>query len=187
MSNSANVVAGAPKVLGGLAVAPLNTPLPDDASTALDAAYKRVGYITDAGVSRGTDMSVETENAWGGATVFAGQSSFGETISFSLMESKNIEALKLVYGSANVTESGTGPAKQIVVKTTAQELPEFVLVVDMVTGPTDRRLVAARAKITSREETVYVSTESIKLGLEVTLLPDANGDYMNEFIATPES
>ena len=47
MQNTQNVTYGKPKVGGAVHVAPLETTLPTDATTALDAAFKSLGYISE--------------------------------------------------------------------------------------------------------------------------------------------
>ena len=46
MSNVANVSTAKPKVGGAIYSAPLGTTLPVDATTALDVAFKSLGYIS---------------------------------------------------------------------------------------------------------------------------------------------
>lgn len=49
-NNAQNVSVAKPKVGGAVFVAPVGTDLPTDATTALNAAYQNVGYISEDGV-----------------------------------------------------------------------------------------------------------------------------------------
>ena len=68
-NNSANVTAGIPKVGGAFFHAPLGTDLPTDAKTALDAAFKNLGYISEDGLTESTSIDTNTVKAWGGDVV----------------------------------------------------------------------------------------------------------------------
>ena len=50
-NNAQNVSVAKPKVGGAIFVAPLGTDLPTDATTALDAAFQNVGYISEDGLT----------------------------------------------------------------------------------------------------------------------------------------
>ena len=59
MADSTLVVAGKPKVGGGIWTAPLGTTLPKDATTALDVAFKSLGYVSDDGLTN--EITTDTE------------------------------------------------------------------------------------------------------------------------------
>ena len=75
MADATKVTAAKPKVGGAIWRAPLGTPLPTDAKTKLDKAFKCLGYASEDGV----------------------------TNSNTLLEALNVEVLKSVYGDSNVT------------------------------------------------------------------------------------
>ena len=58
-----------PKTTGAIWVAPVGSTLPTDATTALDAAFKCLGYASEDGVTNANSPDTDTVKAWGGDTV----------------------------------------------------------------------------------------------------------------------
>ena len=73
MADAKNVTAAKPKVGGAGWRAPLGTTLPTDAKTALDKAFKSLGYISSDGLTNSNSPSSENTTAWGGDTVLKQQ------------------------------------------------------------------------------------------------------------------
>lgn len=106
MANSiTNVVVGKPLVTGGVLTAPVGTALPTDPLAALNAAFKAVGYITDAGVTKSEKRNTGTINAWGGDTIAATAKGYDVTIKLDLAEFLNSVTQSLIYGTANVVST----------------------------------------------------------------------------------
>ena len=64
MSNTiSNVAAGKPKIGGAVYAAPIGTPLPTDATTALNSAFKNLGYVSEDGLKNGNEIDVEKVKA----------------------------------------------------------------------------------------------------------------------------
>lgn len=165
MANTAEVTAGKPKVGGHVFRAPIGSTLPTDASTALDAAFIDMGYISEDGVTNSNSPESSVVNAWGGTPVLTIQESKEDTYQLTFISAENIEVQKMVYGDTNVT--GT-LAAGLTVKANATELEEASYVIEMIAkGNVAHRVVIPAAKPSEIGDIVYNDTDPV--GYEVTL------------------
>ena len=157
--SSANVTAAKPNISGAVSSAALGTTLPTNAKDVLNAAFETLGYISQDGLSNENSPESGEVKAWGGQTVLSSQTDKKDTFKFKLIESLNINVLKEVYGAENVT--GT-LATGITVKANASELPEHVLVVDMILkNGSMKRIVIPRGKVSGIGEIGYKDGEPV--------------------------
>jgi hypothetical protein len=180
MSDSKNVTTAKPRIGGAIYSAPLGTPLPTSAISELPEAFKSLGYISEDGLVNSNTASTEDIKAWGGDIVHSTQTEKPDTFQYTLIESTNPETLKEVYGSDNVTGNLTSG---IIIKANSKELPEHVIIVDMVLkDDVLKRIVVPRGKVTEVGDISY--TDSDAVGYETTLkaFPDENGDTHLEYI-----
>ena len=101
--DSNKVTVSKPKTGGAIYRAPLGTQLPTDASSELNEAFKELGYASEDGLVNENSPESDNIKAWGGDIVYTYQSAKEDTFTFTLIEALNEEALKAVYGDANVT------------------------------------------------------------------------------------
>lgn len=181
MATVTNVAAGKPKIGGAVSVAATGTTLPTDATTALNAAFKNLGYISEDGMTRALTRESDNIKAWGGDTVLAIQTEFGETFQFRLIESLNIEVKKVVFGDDNVT--GT-LAAGITTTVNSKELAEHAWVIDMVTRDAVTRIVIPNGKVTEIGEITYSDSDVIGYDITVTAFPDTTGNTSYEYTVT---
>lgn len=184
MNDATNVSFGKPKAEGAVYVAPLGTALPTNATSALNAAFKGLGYVSEDGLVNSVETDTESVTAWGGDTVLSGQTSFTEMFTVNLIET-NADTLAVYYGEDNVTVDGvTG---DITVKQNSKTLDPVSVVFEIVlTGGRIKRIVVPNAQITDRSgEITYVDGEPIAYPAVFMAYPDANGDTHSEYIAVP--
>ncbi len=180
MSNTSNVTTGKPKVGGAVSRAPFGTALPTDAKTALNAAFKGLGYCSDAGVVNSNSPSNTDIKAWGGDTVYSAQTDKPDTFKFTLLEVLDPEVIKVPYGDDNV--SGT-LATGITVKANSKEQQYKSWVIDTILNDNVlKRTVIPRGKVTAVEDISYVDGSLVGYGVTVSAAPDTAGQTHYEYI-----
>lgn len=180
MSTVTNVTTGKPKVGGAIYRAPVGTALPTDAKTALNEAFKGMGYVSEDGLTNSNSPDTDTVKAWGGDTVIVVQNGKDDTFQATFIEAKNVEVLKMVYGSSNVSgdlDSG------ITIKANADEAESYSYVIDMILREnTLKRIVIPSAKVSEVGDITYSDGDAV--GYETTLnaAPDSTGQTHYEYI-----
>lgn len=175
-----NVSVGKPKVGGAVYKAAEGTTLPNDASTALAAAFKCLGYCSDAGVVNSNSMQTAEVKAWGGDIVATPVEQQTDTFQLTLIESLNPDVLKTVYGNTNVTGTlETG----IAIQANSKLREKGVWAIDMeLAGNVKKRLVIPDGQITAVGDISYVDNDVIGYKITITSLPDSDGNTHYEYI-----
>lgn len=183
MNNASNVSAGKPDINGAINVAPKGTALPVSPDEELDAAFAGLGYCSNAGLTNGTNLEVQKIKAWGGDTVLVILSSKEDTFQFVLLEIKNINVLKLVYGSSNVSgDLDTG----ITVLANNKDIEEVSLVIDMILSDnTKKRIVIPTAKVSAVGDIVYGDEDAVGYDTTIDCIPDEAGNTHYEYMIKP--
>ena len=183
--SSKRVTASTPKKGGSAFRASVGTALPTDAVTALNEAFKGLGYISEDGVANNNSPSFESTRAWGGDEVLHYQTEKPDTFKFGMIEALNLEVLKTVYGDKNVTGE---LSKGISINVTAEDLDPSSWVIDMVMkGGVAKRVVIPTGTITAIDEIVYKGNQAVGYGITISAEPDDSGVYHHEYIVEPTS
>jgi len=179
-NNASNVSTGKPKVTGGVWVAPKGTTLPTDSTTALGSSYTCLGYVSDEGVENSNELDMSTVKAWGGNIVYRSLTELTDEFKFALIESKNPEVLKSVYGASNVSVTEGGDIRVDIV---AEDPIELVWVFDIaLRGDTAKRIIVPDGAVTAREAITYNDGDPISYGITVSAYPDETGKTHHEYI-----
>ena len=179
-NNALHVTAGKPKVGGAIYRAPLGSSLPTDATSALDAAFVNIGYISDAGLVNSNSPTSENIKAWGGDIVLTTLTEKPDTFKFTLLEAMSVEALKAVYGDSNVTgDLDTG----LTIHANSTQQPDCAWVIDMVfKNNTVKRIVIPDAGVSGVGDVTYADGSAVGYETTISAMPDENGDTHFEYI-----
>ena len=175
-----NVSTGKPNISGAVYVAPLGATVPTDATTALDTTkYVCLGYVSEDGLENSNDMDVSAIKAWGGMIVYRSLNELNDNFSLTLIESENVDVLKAVYGSSNVTSSNGVTHVEI----KAEDPQEMVWVFELaLRNNTAKRIVIPDGAITAREAITYNDADPIGYGITISAYPDSNGKTHDEYL-----
>lgn len=150
-------------ITGELYVAPLGTALPTDTDTALNAAFKGLGYFSEDGVTESPEKDTEDITAWQNAKrVRTVVTSAKQSYAGTLIQT-NKDVVETVFGTtvAQTVDDGT------YTKDPAATSGRKAWVFEINDGAEIQRIVIADGEITELGETTYASGEPI--GFPITL------------------
>lgn len=180
MNTVSNVSAGKPKIGGAVFRAPVGTALPTSATASLAAAFKGLGFVSDAGVTNGAGVTTNSFKSWGGDVVLTALESRDDTFAMNLIESLNTEVLKTFYGDANVSGAlSTG----ITVTANGKDLGSYSYVIDMIMRDgAIKRIVIPTAQISETGDVVYTDNDIVAYPVTLAAQPDGSGNTHYEYI-----
>lgn len=178
MANTvSNVAVGKPAVNGAISVADLSTTPPTSATASL-SGYTSLGYVSDDGAVNSFDQDTTEVKAWGGDTVYSGGNGKTVTWKVTLIEVLNVDVLKTVFGSGNVS----GALNSGITLTINNDEPdEQVVVIDTILRGAIRRIVLPDAKVTEVADITYKDDEVVGYEITFTCFPDSSGNPQYEY------
>lgn len=153
---------------GAVYVGDTGSTAPTDATTALAAAYKELGYFSEAGVAESRNRSTNDIKGHNGDVVrtVVTEASLNYKVTFIETNQRTIETF---YGTATV--AGTPPAATLtVVPSTTGGRKAFV--VQVIDGAKLRRIYIPQGEITDVGDVVYANGEPIGYEVTITAYPD---------------
>lgn len=183
ISDVQEIAAPSPKVTGGVLVAPLGTTLPTDATSALNAAFVKLGRVSVDGVDRTEDRPNTEINDWGGDLIAVLQDKYGITIKFKLLQLMNADVQAAAHGQANVsvTAANGSHGTEIKAKMNAQLLDYGSWVIDAYYQQMSMRLVIPYGRITMVGPLKWVHKELAAYDLTLKPFPDTQNNHAYEY------
>lgn len=174
-----NVTASKPNnTTGAVFGAPAGTTVPTDATTALDTAFKKLGYVSEDGVVLGTSLTTTNIKEWGGAVVMVTQDEKTETYKMKMIEYLNLDLQKFVRGDSNVTEQNGA----ITIVHGDDDEGEKALVINYYVAENRKaRMVIPRCRITVLGDIVHKKNEPVAYDITVTAIKDRTGKGAYEY------
>lgn len=174
--NKDNVRVG---ITGAVYRAPKGTALPTDATTALNAAFIDVGYISDEGVTLNVESeSTEIRAAQFSAVVRAIQTSHTVTAAFTMIET-NDESQKIFWADEDATKES--------VEIRGGGQTEGAWVLEILDGKEIMRAVFADGAVTERGEVQLLNDEEVTgYPVTITFMEAAGNVKGNIYRATAE-
>lgn len=160
---------------GAIFVAPAGTTVPTDANSALDPAFKCLGYVTDDGITEPNayDAGGDT-HAYGNDKVFTGDPTYGYSLSGAFLEIRNLTLLKTLYNEENV---GTNAKGDIVIHKRAITPKHRVFVYEeLLTGGFRQRHTIGDGTMVISDDITHATTDPQSIGWTLNGYPDENGD-----------
>ena len=177
--NASEVGVGAAAVTGAIFVAPQNTSLPSDATTALGGTWTLLGFTSDAGVTISESRSTDEIRAWEGRTVvYNTVTEYTESVSFTPIQ-VNGDVAKLTWGAGNVTVSSS----TLYAKHSAANLDPVCIVIETTPRPGIVKRYCGTFQLVERGDATLDGTQVDGRQLTFNAIADSNGVTLHEYTA----
>lgn len=166
-------------VTGLVRFGPTGTALPTDSTTALNAAYVNLGYVNEDGVQPAREISTESVLDSNGAELLKLQTEFSKAYTATLLQVRNADLVKAIYGTANVTVTAGSPTlgRRLAILDKGLLSTPGILIIDSLYGLGKHRRVMPIAQITAVEEGPLVGRAVRSYGVTFSASPDSSGNY----------
>lgn len=168
------------KVTGAIFIAPTSVPLPEDATTPLDPAYRCLGFSSDDGITISEDASTNDIRAFEGkAKVRTVRNEYNEQVSFKPIEC-NADVAKFTWGDKKVSVDDDG---NLTIRHHGGNVDPVNLVVETIPfeGCVNRR--CATVQLAERGDVAINGNDPSGRDVTLDCLADKDGNTMVEHIA----
>lgn len=180
--NSGNVLAPAS---GGVFVAPAGTPVPTDTTTALNAAFVEVGYISEEGLEEIPTRATQPIKAFqNNDTVAEPTTESRQQFAFTMIES-NVVSMETYYGQEATTGASEGSIGINPAMTGGRKA--WVFTIWDGSGKKERTVVE-EGEVVEKDNVVYRNGVAIGYRVTLTAYGVAGGDPATKYstqLATP--
>lgn len=160
-------------VTGTVYVAPVGTALPTDVTTALNAAFQSVGFISEDALTEGLEVTTERLRAWQRPVGLRTLTTDVEwTFAFSMMETSPL-VLELYYPGAE-SEVASGVATTTISATPTNT--QRAMVIELEDGDVITRYALPVVEIGDREEIEHTNTNGTMYGVTVNVMGSSLDD-----------
>ncbi|MGW5316721.1 phage tail tube protein [Nocardia thailandica] len=177
--SSKYIAAGAPAIAttGGIMVAPLGTTLPANESTAPNASFKALGYVSEDGLESQGERTTESVKDWNADIIAQLQTEHSVRFGFTLYNTFDPDVLKEVFGESNVTVTAAtvSSGTKIKVIENGLVLPRRSWIFDMAHEGKKLRIVLPEAKISEVTESPMNTSQLMAFQCTVEAFPDSTG------------
>ncbi len=189
MANNLNMLAGTAATgadgLGLVWMAPSGSTAPTDATTALAAAWKNMGGITEAGVTIKQSTSTTKKKFYGSPAVQRTLVTDQEYTVDVVYGETNARVIEQMYRRAmnSITPVVVTGAFSAAAGTYVRQL--YALVIDMVDGTNRMRHYCPSVEVTSQGDIKIANSETLEWGITYSAYPDTSGNAIYSYFAVP--
>jgi len=155
---------------GSVNVAPLGTALPTDSSTALNAAFLNLGYVSEDGATISDSKTKEPVRAW--QSFYAIKNVVTESdlrISFVLLQ-WDAATVPLAFGGGVIAETAPGSGEWRYTPPPPEQIDERALVLEWQFDAATFRLVTPRMQVAEGIETQLARASTAQLPIVLTAM-----------------
>jgi hypothetical protein len=171
--------------LGLVWMAPTGSTAPTDATTALAAAWKNMGGITEAGVTIKQATSTTKKKFYGSPAVQRTLVTDQEYTVDVVWGEVNARTMEVTYRKAlnSITPAVTTGAFSTTAGTYVRQL--YAAVVDMVDGTNHIRYYFPSVEVTSQGDIKIANSETLEFSITLSAYPDTSGNAFYTYFALP--
>ena len=181
--DTTKVAVGSALVTGAIFIAPTTVPLPTDGTTALNEAYKCLGFTSDDGITITESSSNKSLRVWEGRVeVRNTRTEYTEQTSFTPVEC-NEEVAKATWGEDMVEVSGGN----LTIKHHGKTMPPVHVVIETVPFEGAVARYCSKSQLTERGDMTGNGQDFSGRQLTFNNLADSEGVTMTEYVCLTEA